>query len=121
MIWLTRMGLTSNATNFTIDRWSDSTVYRFPVFKGPNFDWAPDINHYGVASIALQEMLLQTFAKNNTQIRLLGAWPSDWTATFKLWAPLNTTVEGVVGSNGNMSSLVVSPESRMGDVVYGQA
>lgn len=115
------MGLTPNATNMTISRWANSTVYRFPVFKGPNFDWAPDINHYGVASIALQEMLLQTFARNNTQIRLLGAWPADWSARFKLYAPMNTTVEAEVSAGKGVTSLTVRPESRERDVVYGQA
>lgn len=119
VIWLTRMGLTANATNMTTDRWSNSQVYRFPVFKGPNFDWAPDMNHYGSASIALQEMLLQTFAKNNTQIRLLGAWPKEWDVTFKLYAPQKTTVEGTV-RGGKFSSLNVSPKLRMSDVVFGQ-
>ena len=119
VIWLTRLGLTANATNLTISRWADSDVYRFPVFKGPNFDWAPDINHYGVASIALQEMLLQTFAQNNTQIRLLGAWPEEWDVDFKLYAPFNTTLEGEV-SGGKMGNLTVRPEGRRGDVVYGQ-
>jgi hypothetical protein len=112
------MGLTPNATSLTIDRWSDSTVFRFPVFKGPNFDWAPDINHFGSASIALQEMLLQTFAQNNTQIRLLGAWPENWSASFKLHAPMNTIIIGeIVG--GKMANLTVTPASRKKDVIYG--
>lgn len=115
---MARMGLTAQAKNMTLDRWSDSTTYRFPVFKGPNFDWSPDINHYGSASIALQEMLLQTFADGNKQIRLLGAWPEEWDVRFKLHAPFNTTVEGsVVG--GVWKELEVAPGDRMGDVVYG--
>lgn len=121
VIWLTRMGLTANATNMTIFRWADSTIFRFPVFQGPNFDWAPDINHYGSASIALQEMLLQTFAQNNTQIRLLGAWPADWSVRFKLYAPMNTTLEGYFGQDGKMESLNVSPKYRENDIVYGQS
>jgi hypothetical protein len=117
---MARFGLTANATNLTIDRWSNSEVFRFPVFKGPNFDWAPDINHFGVASIALQEMLLQTYAQNNTEIRLLGAWPKEWDVNFKLYAPLNTTVEAsVVG--GEITSLTLTPSSRQKDVVYGQS
>ncbi|KAF2094606.1 hypothetical protein NA57DRAFT_46676 [Rhizodiscina lignyota] len=118
-IWFARMGLVANATNSTIYRWADSDVYRFPVFKGPNFDWAPDINHFGSASIALQEMLLQTFAKNNTQIRLLGAWPDEWDVKFKLLAPMNTTVIGTV-SRGKFDQLDLAPSNRMSDVVYKQ-
>lgn len=113
------MGWTAQAQNMTLDRWSDSTAYRFPVFKGPNFDWSPDINHFGSASIALQEMLLQTFAEDNTQIRLMGAWPSDWDVKFKLHAPMNTTVSGKV-ANGKIAALEVLPSQRMNDVVYGQ-
>ncbi|CZS91440.1 uncharacterized protein RAG0_02066 [Rhynchosporium agropyri] len=118
VIWMARMGLTSLAKNMTLERWSDSLIYRFPVFKGPHFDWVPDINHYGSASIGLQEMLLQTFAANNTQLRLMGAWPANWDVRFKLHAPMNTTVTGkIVG--GAMQNLEVLPESRLKDVVYG--
>ncbi|KAH7311079.1 hypothetical protein BKA65DRAFT_543104 [Rhexocercosporidium sp. MPI-PUGE-AT-0058] len=120
VIWMARMGLTAQAKNMTLDRWSDSKIYRFPVFKGPNFDWSPDINHYGSASIALQEMLLQTFAANNTQLRLMGAWPADWNVSFKLHAPMNTTITGKV-VQGAMEDLKVVPESRVKDVVYGDA
>lgn len=113
------MGLTDLAVNNTIDRFSDSTKYRFSAFKGPNYDWSPDMNHYGSAAIGLQEMLMQTFAKNNTQIRLLGAWPSNWTGSFKLLAPERTTVSGDITGNG-IQSLSVEPKDRMADVVYGQ-
>lgn len=116
VIWLARMGVTEEASNMTEDRWSDSTTYRFPVFKGPYFDWSPDMNHYGSAAIGLQEQLMQTF--NGRSIRLLGAWPDRWNARFKLWAPENTTVEATV-SAGQVQDLVVTPESRLGDVVYG--
>lgn len=117
---MARMGLTTMAKNMTLDRWSDSTIYRFPVFKGPNFDWSPDINHYGSASIALQEMLLQTYVDGNKQIRVGGAWPEDWSVRFKLHAPGNTTVVGKI-DGGKVGGLVVSPEERDGDVVVGSA
>ncbi|KAH6684467.1 Six-hairpin glycosidase-like protein [Halenospora varia] len=120
VIWMARMGLTATAKNMTLDRWSDSTIYRFPVFKGPNFDWSPDINHYGSASIALQEMLLQTYVDGNKQIRVGGAWPEDWSVRFKLHAPGNTTVVGKI-DGGKVGGLVVSPEERDGDVVVGSA
>lgn len=116
VIWLARMGVTDAAANMTEERFSDSTTFRFPVFKGPNFDWAPDMNHYGAASIALQEQLLQTTVGDS--IRLLGAWPSRWNARFKLWAPKNTTVEGSV-AGATIGNLEVSPSSRLSDVVYG--
>jgi hypothetical protein len=113
------MGLTYLATNNTIYRLSDSTTYRFSAFKGPNYDWSPDINHYGSAAIGLQEMILQTFAKNNTQIRLLPAFPSHWTGSFKLLAPQQTTVMGTL-TGTNIENLAITPESRMEDVVWGK-
>ncbi|EPS30830.1 hypothetical protein PDE_05782 [Penicillium oxalicum 114-2] len=118
VIWMARMGVTHMAANMTEERFADSTTFRFPVFKGPNFDWAPDMNHYGSGSIGLQEQLLQTTAGD--EIRLFGAWPDRWNARFKLWAPQNTTVEGVV-YGGTMTRLAVTPSSRMSDVVYGSA
>ena len=39
-IWQARMGMTENATANTESRFADSTSFRFPAFKGPNFDWA---------------------------------------------------------------------------------
>ncbi|QGA17422.1 hypothetical protein EYB26_005093 [Talaromyces marneffei] len=118
VIWMARMGLTKEATNLTISRWADSTVSRFPVFKGPHHDWAPDMNHFGSASIALQEMLMQTFVNNNTQIRLLGAWPKEWDVDFKLSAPFQTVVKGVA-KHGRLGNLTLIPSSRKADVVYG--
>lgn len=117
-IWFARMGLTSQAKANTIDRFSDSKQYRFCTFKGPNYDWSPDINHYGSAAIGLQEMLMQTFAKNNSQIRLLPSWPSDWSGSFKLSAPFLTTVSGNI-TGTTVENLTVLPSSRENDVVYG--
>ena len=112
------MGLTDLAAQNTISRFSDSDVYRFSAFKGPNYDWSPDMNHYGSAAIGLQEMLMQTFALNNTQIRLLGAWPSEWEGSFKLIAPQETTVQGDI-TGLSVENLSVQPSSRMEDVVFG--
>ena len=112
------MGLTWLATNNTIYRFADSTQYRCCAFKGPNYDWSPDINHYGSAAIGLQEMLMQTFAKNNSQIRLHPAWPSDWSGYFKLSAPFLTTVSGNV-TGTLVKNLAVIPPSRATDLVCG--
>lgn len=117
VIWLARMGLTANATRMTEERFSDSDVCKFPAFKGPNFDWTPDFNHYGAAAIGLHEQLVQTFVGDD--IRLLAAWPDSWSARFKVWAPQNTTVEGEIDA-GAVTKLAVLPESRMADVIYGQ-
>ncbi|KEY70712.1 hypothetical protein S7711_09880 [Stachybotrys chartarum IBT 7711] len=114
-IWLARMGVTDEAAKMTEERFADSTQFRFPTFKGPHFDWVPDMNHYGSSAIGLREQLMQTTAGDS--IRLLGAWPDRWSARFKLWAPGDTTVAGVVEA-GEVSDLVVQPESRLGDIVY---
>lgn len=74
------------------------------------------MNHYGSAAIGLQEMLMQTFARNNTQIRLLPAWPANWTGSFKLLAPQQTTISGTINGR-NISNLTVSPKQRMKDVI----
>jgi hypothetical protein len=60
----------------------------------------------------LQSMLLQT---DGRQIFLLPAWPKDWDVEFKLHAPQQTIVEGVV-RGGKVASLRVTPESRRQDV-----
>ncbi|ENH67941.1 hypothetical protein FOC1_g10005369 [Fusarium oxysporum f. sp. cubense race 1] len=117
VIWLARMGFTANATAMTEDRYAPSKVCKFPTFKGPNFDWTPDLNHYGSAAIGLQEQLIQTFVGND--IRLLAAWPKTWDARFKVWAPHKTTVEGTVKA-GKMEKLTVLPKSRKNDVIVGQ-
>lgn len=111
------MGLTDLVTTNSIYRFADSTTYRFSAFKGPNYDWSPDINHYGSGAIGLQEQLLQTFAHNNTQIRLLPAWPANWTGSFKLLAPQQTVVQGTI-EGLRIPDLSVTPASRMSDVVW---
>jgi len=88
---------------------------RFPAFWGPNFDWTPDQCHGGVLLKATQAMLLQS---EGDRIFVLPAWPSDWNVDFKLRAPKQTTVEGVV-ENGVLTSLTVTPASRLGDIVFG--
>ena len=62
--------------------------------------------------IGLQEMLMQTVDK---KIYLFPAWPINWDVSFKLHAPYQTTVEGVL-KEGKVVSLKVSPESRRNDV-----
>ncbi|KAL5114598.1 hypothetical protein ACEQ8H_007503 [Pleosporales sp. CAS-2024a] len=119
VIWLARMGFVGNATSLTEARYAPSTGTgcKFPTFKGPNFDWTPDLNHYGAAAIGLQEQLMQTFAGND--IRLLAAWPETWDARFRLYAPRNTKVEGTVTA-GKIKELVVMPKVRLQHVIIGQ-
>lgn len=77
------------------------------------------MNHGGSGMIGLQEMLLQTYGNESRTLLVLPAWPSDWNVDFKLQAPFNTTVEGVV-SGGELTQLTVTPEARMEDVVVGE-
>jgi hypothetical protein len=106
------------ATAITTSRLEDSTAYRFCAFKGPNYDWTPDINHYGSAAIGLQEQLMQTFVGN--EIRLLPAWPSTWTGYFKLLAPNMTTVYANI-TGTNVTNLEITPSSRLSDVIIGSS
>jgi hypothetical protein len=57
-------------------------------------------------------MLLQS---DGRKLYVLPAWPKNWTVSFKLHAPYNTTVEGVFKA-GKLVQLKVTPESRAKDV-----
>jgi hypothetical protein len=111
-IFCARLGLTDEAASITIKKLKDSDR-RFPTFWGPGHDWVPDHNWGGSGMIGLQEMLLQT---DDKKIFLFPAWPKDWSVSFKLHAPYNTTVEGVL-TDGKLTSLQVIPESRKSDLV----
>ena len=111
-IFFARMGQTELAVDFN-SRKLDDSQRRFPTFWGPGHDWVPDHNWGGSGMIGLQEMLMQTIGD---EIVLFPAWPKEWDVDFKLHAPKNTTVE-VSYKNGEIVSLVVTPESRMKDVV----
>jgi hypothetical protein len=107
-----RRGVTKNATRQCLIR-EPVHEARFPAFWGPNFDWTPDQCQGSVTMIALQRMLMQC---DRREIRLLPAWPKEWTVSFKLHAPYHTTVEGRV-ENGKVLDLKVTPESRRKDIV----
>lgn len=111
-IQFARMGMTKEAADYNTRKLKDSDR-RYPTFWGPGHDWVPDHNHGGSGMIGLQEMLMQTFGD---KILLFPAWPKEWDVDFKLHAPNNTTVEGVL-ANGKLISLKVTPESRRKDVV----
>ena len=64
---------------------------RFQWFWNRAHDWIPDYDDGGAGMMTLQSMLMQT---DGRRIQLLPAWPRDWTADFKLYAPYQTTVEG---------------------------
>lgn len=89
---------------------------KFPWFWAKVADYAPDMDNGGTAMMTLQLMLMQTDGKT---IRLIPAWPEDWTADFKLHAPYSTTVEAHV-EKGKITRLKVTPKSREKDVIIGR-
>ena len=111
-IFCARLGLTDEAASITIKKLKDSDR-RFPTFWGPGHDWVPDHNWGGSGMIGLQEMLLQTDGK---KILLFPAWPKDWNVSFKLHAPYNTTIEGVL-KEGKLQYLEILPVSRKSDLL----
>ncbi len=110
-IFCARLGLTGEAAAITIKKLQDSER-RYPTFWGPGHDYVPDHNWGGSGMIGLQEMLMQT---DDKKIYLFPAWPKEWDVSFKLHAPYQTTVEGVL-KDGKVVSLKVVPESRRGDI-----
>ena len=90
--------------------------YRFPAMWGPNMDWIPDQDHGNNILNTVQRMVLQS---DGRRLFLLPAWPKDWNAKFKLHAPYQTTVEGIV-KDGKLVNLKVTPESRRTDIVLSE-
>ena len=108
------LGLTKTAAQYVVGRAGNKHgPSRFPAFWGPNMDWIPDQDHGGNLMMALQTMLLQA---DNGKISLFPAWPRTWDVDFKLRAPNQTVVEGVL-RNGEIVAMNVFPESRERDVV----
>lgn len=107
------LGLTAEAKKAAIDEFTFYGNQRFKWFWRPGHDWIPDLDDGGTGMMTLQLMLMQTDGK---RIQLLPAWPSDWSADFKLHAPGRTTIEGRV-EHGKIARLVVMPKSREKDVV----
>jgi hypothetical protein len=107
------LGLSDVAQKYVIENLTAKSDQRFPGFWGPNFDWTPDQCHGNVAMLALQSMLLQS---NGDRLLVGHAWPGNWTVEFKLWAPQNTAVEGVI-RDGKIEKLKVTPNNRNSDVV----
>ncbi len=108
------LGLTDDAqTDVTFDLTRKEPTLKFPTFWATGHDYAPDEDNGGNGENGLQQMLMQTDGK---KIILLPAWPKGWSADFKLNAPYNTTVQGKV-ENGKMINLIITPASRIKDVV----
>lgn len=111
------LGLTDEAQRILTARARNShSSFRFPAMWGPNFDWVPDQCHGSNLMTMLQQMILQT---DGDRIYILPAWPSDWSARFKLHAGRGTVVEGVV-QDGVLVDLDVTPRARAKDVIVQQ-
>lgn len=108
------LGMSEEASKIVLENFNTKhNGSRFPAFWGPNYDWVPDQDHGGVNMIALQSMLVQS---DKEKILLFPAWPKDWDVDFKLHAPYNTVIEGVV-KDGEIEKLKVIPESRRKDII----
>lgn len=84
----------------------------FPTYWQSFYDSEPCQDHAGGLLHSLQVMLLQCEGKD---MMLFPAWPKEWDVDFKLHAPYQTTIEGRLRS-GVLEEIVVSPESRRGDL-----
>jgi hypothetical protein len=110
------LGLTADAKATVLKEFTSYGNQRFPWFWSRNNDWIPDMDNGGAGMETLQLMLMQC---DGRQIRIAPAWPSDWTADFKLRAPSETTIEGHV-EHGKITNLKVTPRKRANDVVMSQ-
>ena len=122
LIYAAELGLADQAREFCIekflwgknDKMGGASGMRYPTFYDTHgFCQRPDFDHGGCAMVGMQDMLMQTV---DGKILLFPAWPKDWDVDFKLHAPMNTTVEGVLKA-GKLEQLKVTPEARRKDVV----
>jgi alpha-L-fucosidase 2 len=107
------LGLTGVAQQAVIHEFTNYGDQRFRWFWRPAHDWIPDLDNGGSGMLTLESMLMQV---DGARIELLPAWPKEWSADFKLHAPLRTTVSGHV-ENGKITDLNVVPASRAKDVI----
>jgi len=105
------LGLGDEAGRQVVARATSHRAYRFPAMWS-GFDWIPDQDHGANILTTLQFMLLQS---DGRKLYVLPAWPKNWTVSFKLHAPYNTTVEWAVKA-GKLVQLKVTPESLTKDV-----
>jgi len=90
---------------------------RFPAFWASESDWKPDEDNGGNLMNAFQTMIVHAeFKANDKSIILFPAWPDDWDVKFKLYAPLNTTIEGEL-KNGKIKYINVNPKYREKDLI----
>ena len=80
-------------------------------------DGCPQMENQGIVRTTVQKMLLTADNPGHgKKIYVLPAWPQGRDVSFKLHAPLQTTVE-LEYKAGKIGRLVVTPAARKGDVV----
>ena len=115
------IGLTGWAAEGVLDRARTGSFTRFPGFAPAMQDAAPSADHFANMNRALIDMLLQSGDDGfvNTTIVLFPAWPCAWDVDFKLWGPLNTSVElSYSGATGALSTFIVTPSERAAAVKF---
>ncbi len=112
-VYCARLGLQQEATDLTLEKLGLDSTNLFPIFRDTIHDGTPDLAGIGSGVVGLQEMLLQT---NGDSIYLFPAWPREWDVTFKLHAPLETTIEAT-WKGGKLENLSVTPIERRQDIV----
>ena len=122
LIYCADLGLAQQACELAMGKflWPEREIpkaqsgMRYPVFFDTfGFCQRPDFDHGGSAMVGLQDMLMQCV---DEKILLFPAWPKDWNCEFKLHAPSNTIVAGVLKA-GKLANLIVTPEARAKDVI----
>ena len=113
------LGLADDAAKMVLARAKTPPAkgYRFPVFAPHEQDYEPSADHFAVMSNALTYMLIQTLDDANATVLLLPAWPCRWSVSFKLHAPLRTTLEGEYDHVSRHLRVHVNPPERQADVV----
>ncbi len=115
-IFMAYLGLTEQVRKNIVARSKNQDKNsRFPAFWGPTYDCVPDQDHGGVLMKTFQSMILQADPYSE-KLYLFPAWPANWDVSFKLYAPDQTTIEGVF-KKGKTEWLKVTPEHRRKDIV----
>jgi hypothetical protein len=93
--------------------------YSWPGFAPAYHDYAPVSELFAGLQTATNFMLLQPGDDAAGTMVLLPAWPCAWSVRFKLWGPLNTSVEVVYdAADPAARTLVVTPPERAGAVTW---
>jgi len=113
------LGLASDAARLVTERALSPPApgYTWPGFAPAIYDYAPVSEHYSGMVSAVNWMLLQPGDDARGSMALLPAWPCEWSVRFKLWGPLNTTVE-LDYAPGLRRVLTVTPAARLRDVTW---